>query len=219
MRAGLQADSALISAVRKSRLPHRRRFVVCGIATSAQPADLGRLLFPDINPVGDFGGDQPRMVGKKDDLRIERVAGDNRPLQTSLGPVGSRDAVRVDELVAAEHAVREELGRLVECGLTGPRFRSGFGPVEPQNRELHRLWNEGRMEPGRGQRAINRLQGGRSAEEIEQTEHRCRVTGQVEGRSWLSANEVYVRIAYMCSSVAFRLKAMRRTMWQCCSAS
>jgi hypothetical protein len=57
------------------------------------------------------------------------------------------------------------------------------------------------MEPGHAQRAINCLQGGRAAEEIEQTEHPCRVTDQVEGRSWLSANEVYVLIAYMCSSV------------------
>ncbi len=58
------------------------------------------------------------------------------------------------------------------------------------------------MESSRAQRAINRLQGGRAAEEIEQTKHRRRVTGPVEGRSWLSANELYVRIACMVTPVS-----------------
>ena len=152
------------------------------------------LIFLDVDPFGDFIVDQVRMVRQQYELRIERFSGDDRPLQTPLGPVGSRDAVGVNELVATQHAVSEELGRLVEGVLAGLRFRSGFGPVEPQNRELYSFWNEGGMEPGRAQRAINRLQGGGATEEIEQAEHPRMVAAQVKERSRLLANTVYDRL-------------------------
>jgi hypothetical protein len=107
------------------------RVFVFELATSVTTD--ARLNFLDIDPVGDFTVNQPGMVHQQDDLRIERFAGDNRPLQTSLGPVGSGNAVRVNELVATQHAVSEELGRLVEGALAGPCFWFGFCAVKPQN--------------------------------------------------------------------------------------
>ena len=124
------------------------------------------LFFLNVDPVGDFFGDQAGMEGQKDDLRVERITRSECSVKSLLGQIRSGNAIAIDELLAPQHAIRKEPGRLVVGYVQRLTPRPRLRLVKPQNRELHSFRHQKRMHAARAQGMIDSLHCGRATEEI-----------------------------------------------------